>query len=129
MADPNLIYDPPEGHNNTTIFPVNPAKETVRGLMQRLHDQTRDFINNTLILWIKSTFATKSEVNTIVLGQIVDGSLTDDKLSNDTGQIKDTVNTHLDDTTKHLTVYNQSKIDRAYSASKLYAYKNIGGAL
>jgi hypothetical protein len=36
-------------------------------------------------------FASKEEVNNITLGQIIDGSLTDDKLSNDAGQIKQKV--------------------------------------
>jgi lysophospholipase L1-like esterase len=58
MADPNFQFDPPTGHNDTTEFLTNPPKEAVRGYMQRLHDQTRDFINNTLMAWIKETFLT-----------------------------------------------------------------------
>jgi hypothetical protein len=58
MADPNFQFDPPTGHNDTTEFLTNPPKESVRGYMQRLHDQTRDFINNTLMAWIKETFLT-----------------------------------------------------------------------
>jgi lysophospholipase L1-like esterase len=58
MADPNFQFDPPTGHNDTEEFKTNPPKEAVRGYMQRLHDQTRDFINNTLMAWIKETFLT-----------------------------------------------------------------------
>jgi hypothetical protein len=58
MADPNFQFDPVTGHNDTEEFLTNPPKEAVRGYMQRLHDQTRDFINNTLITWIKATFLT-----------------------------------------------------------------------
>lgn len=49
--------------------------------------------------------ATKGYVDTtvtgVVLGQVPDGSITDAKLSNATGMIKDVVNTHLADYVKH----------------------------
>lgn len=122
MPDPNFQFNPPDGHNNTVEFKTNPDKTAVRGYMQRLHDQTRDFINITLIPWINATFSAKTEVLTrtntdvytptasthpatkkyvddttagVVLGQIPDGTVTDAKLSNTAGQIKDTVTTHM----------------------------------
>jgi parallel beta-helix repeat protein len=60
MPDPNLQFDPVDGHNNTEEFLTNPPKEAVRGYMQRLHDQTRDFINGAFLTWIKATFTTKT---------------------------------------------------------------------
>jgi hypothetical protein len=47
--------------------------------------------------------ALKSYVDTAQMGQIPDGSLTDTKLSNTAGQIKDTVATHFDETTTTAT--------------------------
>jgi hypothetical protein len=60
MADPNFQFDPPTGHNDTEEFKTNPPKEAVRGYMQRLHDQTRDFINGAFLTWIKATFTAKT---------------------------------------------------------------------
>jgi hypothetical protein len=121
MANPNLIYDPPTGHEDTTVFPTNPAKETVRGLMQRLHNQTRDFINNTLIVWINEIFAKKTDIlakvntdaytpttsynpatkkyvdDTAFSKSIPLDSVTDDYLSSLPGNIKGTVNAHMAD--------------------------------
>ncbi len=110
MADPNFIFDPPTGHNDTTVFPTNPSKEQTRGLFQRLHDQTRDFINGTFLTWIKNTFATKTEIGNIVLGQIPDGSLTDVKLSDEAGQIKDTVSQLYTNKQDALPIENRRKI-------------------
>lgn len=134
MADPNLQFDPINGHYNADVFLTNPPKEEVRGYMQRLHDQTRDFVNNTLIPWLNSTFAAKTNVLTrdntsaftptasynpatkkyvddttagVILGQVPDGSITVAKLNQTT----------------------QDQINRSYVSAKIYRYKNIGGAL
>jgi len=43
-------FNPTTGFNNTTSFP-DPADETeTREQLQRLHDQTRDFINNYIVV-------------------------------------------------------------------------------
>lgn len=64
MADPNFQFNPPTGHNDVNEFPTNPAKETVRGLFQKLHDQTRDFINLTLIPWTKEAITASESAET-----------------------------------------------------------------
>ena len=110
MADPNLQYDPISGWEDQTKFPTNPSDNQVRGLFQKLHNQTRDFINTTLITWITTTFvkfadvlsrtntdvyaptaqyhpATKKYVDDttagVVLGQIPNGTITQPKLAFD----------------------------------------------
>jgi hypothetical protein len=85
MADPNLQYDPVDGWNDTseTIFKTNPSDVEVRPMFQRLFDQIRDFINNILITWANNTFASRTEVQGIVLGQIPNGTLTQVKMASD----------------------------------------------
>jgi hypothetical protein len=92
MEDPNLQYDPVDGWNDTseTVFKTNPSDVEVRPMFQRLFDQIKTFINTTLISWIKTTFATRLEIQGIVLGQIPDGTITvsklDESLANDIKQ-------------------------------------------
>lgn len=43
-----LVFDPTTGWNDQTIFKEDPDAADVRPLLQRLHDQTRDYINNVL---------------------------------------------------------------------------------
>jgi uncharacterized protein YukE len=72
-------------------------------------------------------FASKEEVNNITLGQIVDGSLTDDKLSNDAGQIKqkvgDLVGFTQDNITKEVNAvrndFNTTKSNLANSINQV----------
>lgn len=70
MADIKLDFDPITGWNDPNIFPTTPSKNAVRGLFQRLHDQTKDFINNILIPWISTGFATKSDLNGVIAGTV-----------------------------------------------------------
>jgi len=59
----------------------------------------KNFLNSTLLSEIDSLIATKAELAGIVLGTVSDGSITDVKLSNTAGQTKDTVATHISNTT------------------------------
>ena len=47
MAITPFAFDPPTGWNDATVFPTYEASEVkVRSDMQKLHDQTRDYINS-----------------------------------------------------------------------------------
>ena len=62
-------------------------------------EELREFINS-LTTQIDTDFALKSELNGITLGDIVDGSLTDVKLSNDPTQLKTRVNNFINQKAK-----------------------------
>jgi len=50
MAVTPFAFDPPTGWNDPTVFPTYESSEAkVRSDMQELHDQTRDYINNTVV--------------------------------------------------------------------------------
>lgn len=91
-------FTPEDGFKNATSFPDPSTKEEARAQVQSLLDQLKDALN-TLDL----DKATKAEVAAIVLGQITDGSLLDVKLSNEAGEIKERVSTHIEDDTRHIT--------------------------
>ncbi len=70
-----------------------------------------------------------AQISTITLGQIPDGSLTDVKLSNAAGQIKQTVsslNTSVGTINSTLTTHIA---ESSHAGGRVYAYKNVGGAL
>lgn len=47
MAIQPFAFDPPTGWNDPAVFPTYEASEAkVRSDMQKLHDQTRDYIND-----------------------------------------------------------------------------------
>lgn len=84
MADPNLQYDPITGFNDAGVFVTNPATQAeARTLFQRLFTQIQTFINVTVIAWINATFATRTELQGVVLGQIPDNTLTSAKMANE----------------------------------------------
>ncbi|HEY5585723.1 MAG TPA: SGNH/GDSL hydrolase family protein [Ruminiclostridium sp.] len=65
MADPRLDFDPITGWLDASVFDTNPANQPeTRGFMQRLFTQIQDFINATLIAWVKATFTSKYEITT-----------------------------------------------------------------
>ena len=50
MAISPFAFNPPTGWNDPTVFPAYEASEAqIRTNYQRLHDQTRNYINNTVI--------------------------------------------------------------------------------
>lgn len=86
MAIPEFQFDPILGWNDGTAFPRYLDNEvTIRAKYQLLHDQTRNYINNTLLPNIE-TRATKQYVDDAVAqavaGDIPDGAVTTAKLAN-----------------------------------------------
>ncbi len=46
----DMVFDPATGLKDTAVFPTTPASGVAaRAQLQELHDQTRDFINSTII--------------------------------------------------------------------------------
>jgi len=73
---------------------VQNQKATVKALFDKTGADTKDYLIS-LLDEIEIDFATKEEVAGIILGQIIDGALTDDKLSDATDQIKTRFANHL----------------------------------
>lgn len=123
MTIDNMAFTPATGLKDNTYAPTKPLNEaSLRATVQGISDQLRDYINNELLVNLPIDYAqiadvlvknnatlftptgqynpaTKKYVDDVVagilLGQIPDGSVSDVKLSNVAGQIKDAVNTHL----------------------------------
>ena len=56
MAFTELTFEPATGWNNSTSFPTTPASEAdARERLQEIHDQTRDYINDTLLAELEAT--------------------------------------------------------------------------
>ena len=49
MAITELEFNPATGLNDSSVFPDPASEQETREQLQELHDQTRDYINNTLI--------------------------------------------------------------------------------
>jgi hypothetical protein len=63
-----FVFDPSDGFRNTTSFPSRPANEALyRDDFQKLHDQTRDYINNLESGWTPInevwTYASANTIN------------------------------------------------------------------
>ncbi|OCZ54310.1 hypothetical protein [Dehalobacter sp. TeCB1] len=170
MTISNMNFSPTNGLRDPAYAPTDPANEAVlRGVIQGIPDQIRDFINDVLLLTLHSTVLGSSgseEIasptipgiagNTVYTqianllsiaqaaqaGTILPGTVTDTMLSNIAGQIKDTLILHLADkaTSSHLAHVqpdgttitadaNGVITSKKPVAAKLYAYRNIGGAL
>ena len=73
---------------NTSDYPTIELEETkVREDLQSLHDETKDYLNEVLspeveaeLEQIKNAYATKEELQGVVLGQVPDNSITAEKL-------------------------------------------------
>jgi len=78
--------------------------------------------------YVDGTFTTKSDTQSIVLGQIPNGSLTDDKLSNDVGQIKERFTSSLADMSSQVSGKGASLIGLNDSGNKFTA-TNVEGAI
>ena len=130
MTIDNMAFVPATGLRDTATYPTKPLNEaSLRDGIQDQSDQVRDYINNELLVNLPIDYAqiadvlvknnatlftptgqynpaTKKYVDDvvagIVLGQIPDGSVSDVKLSNVAGQIKDVVNTHLAENVQQL---------------------------
>jgi hypothetical protein len=78
-------------HQNLPDQPTPGAGYTAQYLKQ-LFDQApsdiKEYINGVLIPEIEAGYASKEEIQNVVLDQIPDGTLTDVKLSNAAGQVK-----------------------------------------
>ena len=77
---------------------------------------------------IDTTQATKAELQSFVLGEIPNGALTDEKLSNDVGQIKERFTSSLADMSSQVSGKGASLIGLNDSGSKFTA-TNVEGAL
>ena len=98
---------------NTTvtnnISTLDPSPNDVGGLtasaLQYLFDKFgvdfKAFFNDVHLAEIALQLATKAEVADVVAGGVADGTVTDAKLSNTAGQIKDVVNAHQSDNLTH----------------------------
>lgn len=88
MAAPieRFSFDPPNGWNDPTVFPTyEENEEQVRADLQRLHNQTRDYLNDQLLQSVDEAIADMEEyvdeaVEHAIVGQIPDDSLTATKL-------------------------------------------------
>lgn len=90
-TDLNNVQGLPNQPKSTNGYPATTIKE----LIDKAPNDIKTFINDILTTEIDLTFATKEEVAGIILGQIIDGALTDVKLSDEAGQIKERLATHL----------------------------------
>lgn len=119
MPDPNLIYDPPEGFENASVFVTNPATQTeTRTLLQRLFTQIQTFINTTLIAWINNTFATKDNITTNrKLSETGDftGTLNGAEITSSDAGLAATVTGHLADSAYQLATGTGTAITLAIS--------------
>lgn len=120
MALPRLETD----LNNVQTLPNQPraidgyTPEVIKALIDKAPNDIKDYLVSTLLPYLEGTAGAeniglpetisgsganvkarvewlRTQINNTVLGQIPDGSLTDEKLSNEEGQIKDTVTKHL----------------------------------
>ena len=93
MATPieRFEFDPPDGWYNATEFPTQEPNETyVRRDLQRLHNQTRNYINNELLQSVDAAITdmeayVNEAVEQAIVGQIPDNSLNAVKLKAGTG--------------------------------------------
>jgi hypothetical protein len=118
MPDPNLIYDPPEQWENTTIFKDNPTDIEVRPMFTRIFTQIQTFINTTLIAWINNTFTTKTDITTNrkldSTGNFT-GTLNGAAITSSDAGLAATVTGHLTDSTYQLATGTGTAITLAIS--------------
>lgn len=87
MALERFAFDPPNGWNDATVFPTYEENEAqVRADYQRLHDQTRNFINNKIMQAVETeidalTLYVQQAIEGIVVGSLPDNSVTTSKLA------------------------------------------------
>lgn len=73
-------YNPTDGLRNVDTFPSNPAAEAdARNQVQTVLDQAMDAVNE-VETDMQTNYATKAELDGMILGQIPDNSITDSKL-------------------------------------------------
>ena len=66
MAFTPFAFDPPTGWNDATVFPTYEASEAkVRSDMQKLHDQTRDYINDLVTQVGKNVLMVETTVSSL----------------------------------------------------------------
>ena len=66
MAFTPFAFDPPTGWNDVTVFPTYEASEAkVRSDMQKLHDQTRDYINDLVTQVGKNVLMVETTVSSL----------------------------------------------------------------
>ena len=115
------------GFNDAAAFPNPTTKLEGRSQMQSLLDQARDAVNAVDVdlqgtkVGFSVTYATLDELQNVVLGQILDGSITIPKLSFDPA-----TQVELDATNSNVTAHLENV---AHVAGRIYAYKNLGGGL
>jgi len=85
-----------------------------------IHDHDSDYYTE---VEADAKFASIEEMQEYVAGAIIDGSLTDAKLSDTAGQIKERVATHIADADIHMSAQERT----LWNLTKVYAYQNLGG--
>lgn len=89
MAITPFVFNPATGWEDSSVFPTTRNnEELVRGDLQRLHDQTRDYINNTLAPQVEGALADQkteleAEIAEISQGAVPDNTITAAKLTAD----------------------------------------------
>lgn len=104
MSTNPFSFNPPDGWQNVTEFPEKSTSATqVRGMLQRLHSQTRDFINSVILPAIDAPIGTvklaskavttdKLDDLAVTSAKIASGAVTEEKIgtsSVNTSSIKD----------------------------------------
>ena len=87
MSTSPFSFNPPDGWQNATEFPEKSTSATqVRGMLQRLHSQTRDFINSVILPAIDAPIGTaKLASKAVTTAKLDDGAVTADKLAGGIG--------------------------------------------
>jgi hypothetical protein len=117
---------------------ANTVQAVIEALITELKDITDSSSGADLIgaTAIKAGSGTKvqsilewlyQEIIKVTLGQIPDGSLTDVKLSDDAGQIKDTVTSHLADTAIHTTQLEKDKLAGIETGAQVNDVTSVAG--
>jgi len=66
MAFTPFAFDPPTGWNDKTVFPTyEDSEDKVRSDLQKLHDQTRDYINNLVTQVGKNVIMVETTVSSL----------------------------------------------------------------
>ena len=127
MTIEKLAFEPAEGWNDFENVPTRPEnEEAARALLQSFHDQTKEYINGlTGLLYAQEEI--DQMLAEVVLGQIGDGTITDAKLSDAEGAVKDLLNNtasildgHTEETTTaHGGIVPSSDVVTTAAANKL----------
>lgn len=89
MSITPFVFDPATGWEDSSVFPTTrDNEELVRADLQRLHTQTRNYINNTLAPQVESALADQkteleAEIAEISQGAVPDNTITAAKLTAD----------------------------------------------